>query len=196
MATMRALMQIITEIERGFEMDDQPEWDRVQGATFDPRQADLFPDDLHDYDPQGQFDGYDVAVFNGEIKQHDDLRYVLFRAGAPIAYIDLAYYQDTDNSFQVKAIRIAPSDQGKNLAPRFYRWLLTDGAIDRLYADDVQTDGGAKIWERLLRQPGIGVYLTRDDGTASSAARRIKTVRGLAKVWDRSGYALYAEALG
>jgi hypothetical protein len=184
----------LKEIDRGGELNDDDFWGKIKQHDFEPKQDDMF-DDTKDYEFQGRFDGIDVAVMNYELQSNSETSYVLFRGSATIAYATLEPFRASDNDYQVKAIRIAPSEQGKGLAPRFYRWLLTDGNTNRLYADEQQTDGGAKIWERLLAVPGIGVFAAKDDESDEPQGRRVRTVKGMMKVWETDGYCLYAEAV-
>lgn len=192
---MNIIESHLIEIERGGELGDDKDWNQVQQGEFDPRQADLFPDDEKDYTMQGHFDGFDVAIMNAQPDTNVDevTTYVLFRSAQPVAYIALKTYGDSDNDYRVSAVRIDPSEQGKGLALRFYRWLLTDGHIDRLYADENQTDGGAKIWERLLTVPGIAVFIA-SNSEDQQQGRRVRTVKGMSKVWQTDAYCLYAEA--
>ncbi len=61
-----------------------------------------------------------------------------------------------------KATIIHPSWQGKGIAPKLYAFLCKKGWVIR--SDDLQSQGGKKIWIALSKIPGITVYAAKNDG--------------------------------
>lgn len=60
-----------------------------------------------------------------------------------------------------KATIIHPSWQGKGIAPKLYAFLCKKGWTIR--SDDLQSQGGKKIWIALSKVPGITVYAAKND---------------------------------
>jgi len=61
-----------------------------------------------------------------------------------------------------KATIIHPSWQGKGIAPKLYAYLCKKGWT--LRSDDLQSQGGKKIWIALSKIPGITVYAAKNNG--------------------------------
>ncbi len=153
------------KIDAGAELDDWNHWDKVQNTSFDSRQHEMFDDSPYSY--QGSFGQYEVATVEVEGQNYDDIyRYIVFRAGQPVAYADLKdhYSEDAeDGCYRVVGLRVDNDAQRNGIATGLYRWMVTDGYIDRLYADETQTNAAKALWSRLLNTPGVALFAEHEE---------------------------------
>jgi GNAT superfamily N-acetyltransferase len=154
--------QRLAEIDVGGELSDENDETLATSASYDPRQLEMFDSPM---EHQGGFDGYDVAC-PSDRTEYGDL-YIVFYHGEPMVYARLDdFYADGLDCYKVDGIRALPAGQGKGIAPRLYRWLVTDGHIDRLYSDEIQTKQGAALWRKLLAMPDLEMYRQIEDEEA------------------------------